>query len=484
MLLTLFKELNLDQQILRAVEQMGFTEATPIQEKVIPFVKEGKDLIGQAQTGTGKTAAFGIPLLENIDTEEKVTQGLVLAPTRELANQVAEELNKLGRFKGIEALPIYGGQEIGRQIKALKRRPQIIVATPGRFMDHMRRKTIRPQTLKMIVLDEADEMLSMGFIEDIETILAEVPKERQTLLFSATMPKRLQSVTKNFMKDPEVVAIKSKGLTVSSIEQRYIEVPEKQKLDTLRYLLDIDPPELSIIFGRTKRRVDELSEALSQVGYAVEGIHGDLRQERRDKVLRKFKKGTINILVATDVAARGLDVTGVTHVYNFDLPQDSESYVHRIGRTGRAGEKGVAFTFVTPREMEHLKDIEATTKSKMKRQSLPTYAEAMAGRYQQAIDQLRETVRKGGYEDLDEAAKGLLDEYGAETLVAAALKMATKEPDDKNIKLTEEASLRPKKSSFRGKSGNNKGNKGRGRNNKFSFDKQGRKGGRDRKARR
>ncbi|MFC5713130.1 DEAD/DEAH box helicase [Thalassorhabdus alkalitolerans] len=482
--MTLFKELNLDQQILRAVEQMGFTEATPIQEKVIPFVKEGKDLIGQAQTGTGKTAAFGIPLLENIDTEEKVTQGLVLAPTRELANQVAEELNKLGRFKGIEALPIYGGQEIGRQIKALKRRPQIIVATPGRFMDHMRRKTIRPQTLKMIVLDEADEMLSMGFIEDIETILAEVPKERQTLLFSATMPKRLQSVTKNFMKDPEVVAIKSKGLTVSSIEQRYIEVPEKQKLDTLRYLLDIDPPELSIIFGRTKRRVDELSEALSQVGYAVEGIHGDLRQERRDKVLRKFKKGTINILVATDVAARGLDVTGVTHVYNFDLPQDSESYVHRIGRTGRAGEKGVAFTFVTPREMEHLKDIEATTKSKMKRQSLPTYAEAMAGRYQQAIDQLRETVRKGGYEDLDEAAKGLLDEYGAETLVAAALKMATKEPDDKNIKLTEEASLRPKKSSFRGKSGNNKGNKGRGRNNKFSFDKQGRKGGRDRKARR
>ncbi|WP_306301405.1 DEAD/DEAH box helicase [Thalassobacillus sp. C254] len=426
-----------------------------------------------------------MPLLENIDTEEKVTQGLVLAPTRELANQVAEELNKLGRFKGIEALPIYGGQEIGRQIKALKRRPQIIVATPGRFMDHMRRKTIRPQTLKMIVLDEADEMLSMGFIEDIETILAEVPKERQTLLFSATMPKRLQSVTKNFMKDPEVVAIKSKGLTVSSIEQRYIEVPEKQKLDTLRYLLDIDPPELSIIFGRTKRRVDELSEALSQVGYAVEGIHGDLRQERRDKVLRKFKKGTINILVATDVAARGLDVTGVTHVYNFDLPQDSESYVHRIGRTGRAGEKGVAFTFVTPREMEHLKDIEATTKSKMKRQSLPTYAEAMAGRYQQAIDQLRETVRKGGYEDLDEAAKGLLDEYGAETLVAAALKMATKEPDDKNIKLTEEASLRPKKSSFRGKSGNNKGNKGgRGRNNKFSFDKQGRKGGRDRKARR
>ncbi len=409
----------------------------------------------------------------------------MLAPTRELANQVAEELNKLGRFKGIEALPIYGGQEIGRQIKALKRRPQIIVATPGRFMDHMRRKTIRPQTLKMIVLDEADEMLSMGFIEDIETILAEVPKERQTLLFSATMPKRLQSVTKNFMKDPEVVAIKSKGLTVSSIEQRYIEVPEKQKLDTLRYLLDIDPPELSIIFGRTKRRVDELSEALSQVGYAVEGIHGDLRQERRDKVLRKFKKGTINILVATDVAARGLDVTGVTHVYNFDLPQDSESYVHRIGRTGRAGEKGVAFTFVTPREMEHLKDIEATTKSKMKRQSLPTYAEAMAGRYQQAIDQLRETVRKGGYEDLDEAAKGLLDEYGAETLVAAALKMATKEPDDKNIKLTEEASLRPKKSSFRGKSGNNKGNKGgRGRNNKFSFDKQGRKGGRDRKARR
>nr|WP_275899578.1 DEAD/DEAH box helicase [Bacillus piscicola] len=435
----------MDDKILRAVNDMGFEEATPIQAEVIPKVKDGRDIIGQAQTGTGKTAAFGIPLIEKVDTEESHPQGLVLAPTRELAIQVAEELNRLARFKGVQALAVYGGQEISRQIKALKRRPQIIVATPGRFMDHMRRRTIRPQHMNMVVLDEADEMLSMGFIEDIETILAEVPEDRQTLLFSATMPKRLQSVTERFMKNPESIKVKSKGLTVANIEQRYIEVPEKQKFETLCLLLDITPPELAIVFGRTKRRVDELSEALTQRGYAAEGIHGDLKQEQRDKVLRKFKKSTIDILVATDVAARGLDVSGVTHVYNFDLPQDPESYVHRIGRTGRAGKEGIAYSFVTPKETSHLKFIESTIKKKITKQDIPTFAEALHVRHQQAVDNLLETVKHENYEELESAAKTLLNGHDPVTLIAAALKMNIKEPDQVSVKLTEEASLRPKK---------------------------------------
>nr|WP_091272303.1 DEAD/DEAH box helicase [Alteribacillus persepolensis] len=435
----------MDEQTLQAVNEMGFEEATPIQAEVIPKVKQGHDIIGQAQTGTGKTAAFGIPLIEQMEEDEAHPQGLVLAPTRELAIQVSEELNRLARYKGVQALAVYGGQEISRQIKALKRRPQIIVATPGRFMDHMRRKTIRPKYMKMVVLDEADEMLSMGFIEDIETILQEVAEERQTLLFSATMPKRLQTVTSKFMHQPETVKVKSKGLTVSNIEQRYIEVPEKQKFDTLCYLLDITPPELAIVFGRTKRRVDEVSEALTRRGYAAEGIHGDLKQAQRDKVLRKFKQGTIDILVATDVAARGLDVSGVTHVYNFDLPQDPESYVHRIGRTGRAGKEGIAYSFATPKERSHLTFIEQTTKTKMIRQDIPTYAEAMHGRYQQVVNKLLETIKNEDVQDLESAAKTLLSGHDPVTLVAAALKMNTNEPERVEVHLTEEASLRPKK---------------------------------------
>ncbi|WP_246031720.1 DEAD/DEAH box helicase [Salibacterium salarium] len=469
--MTLFSELQMDEQILRAVNEMGFEEATPIQAEVIPKFKKGQDIIGQAQTGTGKTAAFGIPLIEQMQEDSDHPQGLVLAPTRELAIQVSEELNRLGRFKQVQALAVYGGQDISRQIKALKRRPQIIVATPGRFMDHMRRKTIRPQHMNMVVLDEADEMLSMGFIEDIETILGSVADNRQTLLFSATMPKRLQSVTTKFMKDPEVVKVKSKGMTVSNTEQRFIEVPEKQKFDTLCHLLDITPPELAIVFGRTKRRVDELSEALNQRGYAAAGIHGDLKQDQRDKVLRKFKKGIIDILVATDVAARGLDVTGVTHVYNFDLPQDPESYVHRIGRTGRAGNEGIAFSFSTPKEISHLRFIEQTIKKEMTRYEMPTFEEAMHGRYQQAVNKIKETAAEEQTEDLEKVAKSLLNGYDAVTLVAAAVKMNTKEPDNVSVQLTEEASIRPKNKS--GQSGHrNKGNKGkrpdrRGRNNSY-----------------
>lgn len=437
-----FYDFGLDPQIVRALNEMGFEEATPIQEQTIPAALQGKDLIGQAQTGTGKTAAFGIPLIERSAVGQQQPQSLVLAPTRELAVQVAEELNKIAQFKGMHALPIYGGQDITRQIKALKKGPNIIVATPGRFMDHMRRKTVRLNAIKMIVLDEADEMLNMGFIDDIKTILQEIPEDRQTLLFSATMPKPIQDIAERFMREPHIVKVKRKELTVPNIEQQYLEVPEKQKFDVLSRLLDIQSPELAIIFGRTKRRVDELSEALNKRGYSAEGIHGDLTQAKRDSVLRKFKEGTIEILVATDVAARGLDISGVTHVYNFDIPQDSESYVHRIGRTGRAGKTGLAVTFVTPRELGHLHAIEKTTNRKLERRPVPTMAEAMEGQQKLAVDKLLGIIEEGNLEAYKSMAEQLLEEVDSVTLVSAALKTVMKEPSTTPVTLTSEAPLR------------------------------------------
>ncbi|USG65553.1 DEAD/DEAH box helicase [Brevibacillus ruminantium] len=437
-----FYEFGLDHLVARALSDMGFEEATPIQEETIPTVLQGKDLIGQAQTGTGKTAAFGIPLVERVSDEPDLIQAVVLTPTRELAVQVAEELNKIGQYKKVTALPIYGGQDIQRQIRALKKHPQIIVATPGRFMDHMNRRTIRLHGVEMVVLDEADEMLNMGFVDDIKAILKEMPEERQTLLFSATMPRPIQEIARNFMKDPVTISIKAKELTVPNIQQHFMEVPEKQKFDVLCRLLDIHSPELAIIFGRTKRRVDELSEALNKRGYGAEGIHGDLNQAKRDSVLRKFKEGTIEVLVATDVAARGLDISGVTHVYNFDIPQDSESYVHRIGRTGRAGKTGLAITLVTPREIDHLRYIEKATNRRMERKPVPTMAEAIEGQQRLTVDRLMETAGSDTLNLYRSLAEQLLEETDSVTLVAAALKLLTKEPDTTPVRLTEESPLR------------------------------------------
>lgn len=442
--MTTFNELGLSEQVIRSILNMGFEEATPIQAQTIPIAMELKDLIGQAQTGTGKTAAFGIPLAERIMEGSEQVQGIVLTPTRELAVQVAEELNKIGQFKGVRTLPIYGGQEIDRQIRALKKRPQVIVATPGRLMDHMRRKTIRLNDIKMVILDEADEMLNMGFVEDIETILQEVPETRQTLLFSATMPQQIQNLAQRFMRNPEVIRIKAKEVTVANIEQNYIEVQEKQKFDVLCRLLDIQSPELAIVFGRTKRRVDELSEALSKRGYSAEGIHGDLTQSKRDSVLRQFKEGTIEILVATDVAARGLDISGVTHIYNFDIPQDPESYVHRIGRTGRAGKSGLAMTFVTPREIAQLRLIEQITRRKMVRKPVPTIIEAVEGQQRVTMEKLLRVVAEEDISPYKGLAQDLLEETDSVTLLSAALKMLTKEPDMQAVQLTEVAPLRAK----------------------------------------
>lgn len=437
-----FNELGLNDLVVRAILNMGFEEATAIQEQTIPIALEGRDLIGQAQTGTGKTAAYGIPLVERITVESEQIQGIVLSPTRELAVQVAEELNKIGEFKGIHALPIYGGQEMDRQIRALKKRPQIIVATPGRLMDHMRRRTIRLNLIKMVILDEADEMLNMGFVEDIETILKEIPGERQTLLFSATMPRQIQNLAQKFMKNPELISIKAKEVTVETIEQHFIEVQDRQKFDVISRLLDIQSPELAIIFCRTKRRVDEISEALNKRGYSAEAIHGDLSQSKRESVLRQFKEGTIEILVATDVAARGLDISGVTHVYNLDIPQDPEGYVHRVGRTARAGKTGLAVTLVTAREMGQLRLIEQVTRRKMIRKPVPTMVEAVEGQQRLVMEKLLRVVAEEDIQKYKRLAEELLEENDSITLLAAALKMISKEPEVSNVKLTEPAPLR------------------------------------------
>lgn len=433
-----FQDLNLSSALMQSISKMGFEEPSPIQAQTIPLGLQNKDVIGQAQTGTGKTAAFGIPLIEKIDMKNENIQALVVAPTRELAIQVSEELYKIGYHKRSRVLPIYGGQDINRQIRALKKNPHIIVGTPGRLIDHINRKTLKLGSVHTIVLDEADEMLNMGFIEDIEAILSNVPKERQTLLFSATMPDPIRRIAEKFMVNPELVKVKAKEMTVPNITQYYLDVHEKKKFDVLTRLLDIQSPELAIVFGRTKRRVDELSEALTLRGYTAEGIHGDLTQAKRMSTLRKFKEGAIEVLVATDVAARGLDISGVTHVYNFDVPQDPESYVHRIGRTGRAGKTGMAMTFVTPREMDIVKNIERTTKKKMDRMKPPTLDEAIESQQQLASEKLRSTIENENLEFYKRTAENLLEEFDAQTVLAAAIKLMTKEPNTANVKLTDE----------------------------------------------
>ncbi|MDQ0155660.1 ATP-dependent RNA helicase DeaD [Robertmurraya andreesenii] len=443
--MTKFEDLGISPATMKSLKRMGFEEATPVQAETIPLSLQNKDLIGQAQTGTGKTAAFGIPLVDKIDTESNVIQGIVIAPTRELAVQVSEELYKIGYGKRARVLAIYGGQDINRQIRALKNHPQIIVGTPGRILDHINRRTIRLENIHTVILDEADEMLNMGFIEDIETILSKTPEERQTLLFSATMPAPIQRMAEKFMKDPQIVRVKTKEMTVPLIEQYYIEVQEKSKFDILTRLLDIQTPELAIVFGRTKRRVDELSEALNLRGYMAEGIHGDLSQAKRLQVLRKFKEGSIDVLVATDVAARGLDISGVTHVYNFDIPQDPESYVHRIGRTGRAGKEGVAMTFITPREKSYLAVVEKTTKRKMDRMKPPTLDEALEGQQKAVLEKILQSIETNNLQFYKQAAEELLEQQDATTVVAAVLKMLTKEPDTTPVKLTEEKPLPSKR---------------------------------------
>ena len=347
-----FEEMGLSEEIQKAVRYMGFEEASPIQAKAIPAMISGIDLIGQAQTGTGKTAAFGIPILEKVDPKLKKLQAIVLCPTRELAIQVADEIRNLSRYMhGIKVLPIYGGQDIVKQIRSLKSGTQIVIGTPGRVMDHMRRKTMKLDFVHTVVLDEADEMLNMGFREDIEFVLSGVPEERQTVLFSATMPKPIMEITKKFQNNAKVIKVTKKELTVPNIEQYYYDVKPKKKEEVLSRLLDIYSPRLSVVFCNTKKHVDLMVNPLLGRGYFAAGLHGDTKQEKRDRVMQGFRTGKTEILVATDVAARGIDVDEVEAVFNYDLPQDDEYYVHRIGRTGRAGREGRAFSFVSGKEV-------------------------------------------------------------------------------------------------------------------------------------
>ena len=459
-----FEDLKLDDRILRAVADMGFEETSPIQGKAIPLALEGTDIIGQAQTGTGKTAAFGIPLLEKVDPKLKKLQAVVLCPTRELAIQVAEEIRRLAKYMhGIKVLPVYGGQEIVKQIRSLKDGTQVIIGTPGRVMDHMRRKTIRVEEVHTVVLDEADEMLNMGFLEDMETILGQLPETRQTMMFSATMSPAILEIARKFQKDPETVKVVKKDLTVPKVTQYYYEVKQKNKVEVLSRLLDLYAPKLSVVFCNTKKGVEEVVDALQGRGYFAEGLHGDLKQIQRDRVMNSFRNGKTDILVATDVAARGIDVDDVDAVFNYDIPQDDEYYVHRIGRTGRAGREGKAFSLVVGKEVYKMRDIQRYCKTRIIPQAIPSLNDITSIKVDKILDQVRETIESQELDDMIDVIEMKLieEDYTAMDLAAALLKIVV---GDENEEIAE--SSRPARSlddldSWGGRGSRDKGRRGR-----------------------
>ena len=420
-----FEELNLSKEVLDAVSDMGFEEMSPIQAQAIPYLMEGEDVIGQAQTGTGKTAAFGIPIVEQVDPAKNAVQAIVLCPTRELCIQVSQEISKLAKYKtGIRVLPIYGGQPIDRQIRSLKKGIQIVIGTPGRVMDHIRRKTLKLDDVRMFVLDEADEMFDMGFREDIEFVLNYIPGERQSLFFSATMAPEILRFAKKYQAEPKIVKIQHKEMTVPKVDQFYYELKSFMKSEILSRVLDIYNPKLSVVFCNTKRMVDELTTDLQSRGYFADGLHGDLKQTQRDVVMNKFRKGTIDILVATDVAARGIDVDDVDLVVNYDIPQDNEYYVHRIGRTARAGREGTAISFVTSRDYNNLRDIQKYTKTTIERKLMPTLKDIRENQDSKTLNELRRIM---DHENLENQIKTVsfleAEEYSASQIAAAILKL-------------------------------------------------------------
>ena len=420
-----FTELNLSNEIIKAVADLGFEEATPIQSLSIPKLMSGLDIIGQAQTGTGKTAAFGIPVLEKIDPKNKDVQTIILCPTRELAIQVAEELKLFSKYKkGINIVPIYGGQPIQRQMLALSKGAQIVIGTPGRVIDHLERKTLNLQTASTIILDEADEMLDMGFRDDIELILKAMPQERQTVFFSATMPKEFLFLTKKYQKNPETIKVISEKLTVPSIEQYYFDLREHQKLEALTRCLDMHSPKLSIVFCNTKKRVDEVTSSLQARGYGADALHGDMNQSQRDRVMTKFRSGSIEVLVATDVAARGIDVDDIDMVFNYDVPKDDEDYVHRIGRTGRAGRTGKAYSFVSGKDIYKLRDIQKYTKVTIKRTKVPTLSDVENVKTTIMLDKVKESLKEKDLEKYSRLVESLIsDEFTSLDVAATLLKM-------------------------------------------------------------
>jgi ATP-dependent RNA helicase DeaD len=428
-----FEDFNLSKETMKSVSEIGFEEPTPIQVSAIPLIFRGCDIVGQAQTGTGKTAAFGIPIVEKC-RNGRHPFAIILEPTRELAVQVAQEIHKIGKYKKISVLPVYGGTSVERQIKTLQRGVNVVVGTPGRVIDHLNRKTISLAEVKMVVLDEADEMLDMGFIEDMETILKAIPPGRQSLLFSATIPQTIMQIARKYMNNPEKIRVNTKDVVIPKIKQIFYEVRERDKIDALSRLLDVEDPQLAIVFCHTKRDVDEVSLKLGQMGYNAAALHGDFTQARRDEVMNKFKSGMLDILVATDVAARGLDIKDVTHVINYSIPQNPDSYVHRIGRTGRAGKSGIAITFVNPREYKHLKLIEKTAMTVINRKKLPSEADVVRAREKNIIRELSGIIQENKHAGYITAVKELSCSHDPGDVAAAALYAAYGVRKEKPVK--------------------------------------------------
>lgn len=457
-----FKDLGISEKTVQTLENMGFKEPTPIQKDSIPYALEGRDILGQAQTGTGKTGAFGIPLIEKVVNKSGV-QSLILAPTRELAMQVAEQLREFSRGQNVQVVTVFGGMPIDRQIKALKKGPQIVVGTPGRVIDHLNRRTLKTNGIHTLILDEADEMMNMGFIDDMRFIMDKIPAEqRQTMLFSATMPKAIQALVQQFMKTPQIVKTMNNEMSDPQIDEYYTIVKELEKFDTFTNFLDVHQPELAIVFGRTKRRVDELTSALLSKGYKAEGLHGDITQAKRLEVLKKFKNDQIDILVATDVAARGLDISGVSHVYNFDIPQDTESYTHRIGRTGRAGKEGIAVTFVNPIEMDYIRQIEEVNSRRMTALRPPHRKEVLKAREDDIKEKVQNWMSKDNEPRLQRISSELLKEYDSTELVASLLQELVEANDEVEVQLTFEKPLARKNRQSKNGGNHRRNNKKRG----------------------
>ena len=463
--MTTFEELGVSREVVESLSKMNFQSPTGIQTETIPYVFSGIDILAQAQTGSGKTGAFGIPIVDIVRRSEEL-QSLVLAPTRELAQQVGEQLRLMARAKGLKVSIIFGGTSIERQIQDLKKRPQIVVGTPGRVIDHINRKTLKLDNLTHLVLDEADEMLNMGFIEDVRFILSKITSNHQTLLFSATMPKTIMELSKDFMKDYKLIKTMSDEDLNPDIKEYATIARENEKLETLVGFLDVQNPNLAIVFGRTKRRVDELSSALIAKGYLAEGLHGDITQSKRLEILRKFKNNSLQILVATDVAARGIDISDVTHVYNFDIPQDTESYTHRIGRTGRAGKSGVAVTFLNPIEMPYLKDIENSRGERMKMLRPYTKEEVKKARHNRLFEEVVSEL-SDDHVELNSLANKLLAESNAEKIITVLLNKLINDKKEVDVELSFEKPL-PRKQE-------------RGRNSSRSNNRRRRSDNRDRK---
>lgn len=418
----LFSELGLSSELLKAIDKLGFEQAAPIQAEAIPLLLQGKDVVGQSQTGSGKTVAFAAPALEKVVVEERNTQVLMLCPTRELAVQVAEEVHKLALFKrGLHALPVYGGQSYDRQLFGLRQGAHVVIGTPGRILDHIRRGTLRLNAVKMVVLDEVDVMLNMGFRDDIELILQKTPTERQTVFFSATIPRPIQQLIEKYSREPQNVRIEQKALTVPTVEQVYYEVDRRFKVDLLTRLIDLHDLKLGIIFCNTRRMVDDLVEHLNAQGYSADRLHGEMSQTMRDRVMNRFRRSGLEFLVATDVAARGIDVENIEVVFNYDLPYDGEDYVHRIGRTGRQGRSGRAISFASGREVFQIRNIERYTNTRIQRGRPPTVVEVEEARANAALDKIRATLKSGEYKRQDQLIERLLEEGFSSTDIASAL---------------------------------------------------------------